>query len=397
MTITHPVRSIILTHLVHITFEDVKETLYPRQNILQFPPSLRRPLCTISFIQAQYSSSSDSLITYPFEMSAPPIEPIELPENDADSGYDEEQISTASVTSSILAYQEENGRTYHAYKAGKYVMPNDEGEQERMDRKPPLLPLFIQVNGFSVHYHATRMTLDNKHWIAPIDDPRAIIDIGTGTGIWAMDVADDFPGSTVLGTDLSPIQPTLVPPNLEFVVQDLQEPWDMPGRFDLVHTRYMNGIAIQNWLMLYRHAFEACKPGAWVENQEVDGKFKSDDNTLKPDSAIIRWQNLMERGLTTIGQTGRCNAFKMADNMRDAGFINVVVQEVKAPIGPWPKDKRLREAGVYGLVGLIDGLAGLSLRVFTQILGWSVNEMEALLMQARAEWRRKSVHSYLPM
>jgi len=70
-------------------------------------------------------------------MSAPAIEPNDWPEsNDADSGYDEEQISTASVTSSILAYQEENGRTYHAYRAGKYVMPNDEGEQERMDRKP---------------------------------------------------------------------------------------------------------------------------------------------------------------------------------------------------------------------------------------------------------------------
>lgn len=333
-------------------------------------------------------------------MAAPPIEPQEWPEsNDADSGYDEEQISTASVTSSILAYQEENGRTYHAYRAGKYVMPNDEGEQERMDRKPINLSSHLSPRLISspVHYHATRMTLDNKHWIAPIDDPRAIIDIGTGTGIWAMDVADDFPGSTVLGTDLSPIQPTLVPPNLEFVVQDLEEPWDMPERFDLVHTRYMNGFSIKSWPMFYRHAFEACKPGGWVENQEFDLNFKSDDGTLKPDSAIIRWQNLWENAAATVGMTGRCNAHKMADDMRDAGFINVVVQEIKAPIGPWPKDKRLREAGVYGLVGMIDGLTGLSLRVFTQILGWSLNEMEALLMQVRAEWRRKSIHSYFPM
>jgi hypothetical protein len=69
------------------------------------------------------------------EMSNP-IEPIDWAEiNDFDSGYNEEQMSTASITSSIFAYQQENGRTYHAYKAGKYVMPNDEGEQERMDRK----------------------------------------------------------------------------------------------------------------------------------------------------------------------------------------------------------------------------------------------------------------------
>jgi hypothetical protein len=64
------------------------------------------------------------------------IEPINWADfNDSDSGYNETQMSTASVTSSIFAYEQENGRTYHAYKAGRYVMPNDEGEQERMDSK----------------------------------------------------------------------------------------------------------------------------------------------------------------------------------------------------------------------------------------------------------------------
>lgn len=68
------------------------------------------------------------------------IEPVEWADaDDCDSGYDEELMSTASVTSSIFAYQEENGRTYHAYRAGKYVIPNDEGEQERMDRKSATL------------------------------------------------------------------------------------------------------------------------------------------------------------------------------------------------------------------------------------------------------------------
>ena len=51
----------------------------------------------------------------------------------ADSGYDEELISTASVTTSIYQHETENGRSYHAFHAGKYVMPNDDGEQDRMD------------------------------------------------------------------------------------------------------------------------------------------------------------------------------------------------------------------------------------------------------------------------
>jgi len=75
----------------------------------------------------------------------------------------------------------------------------------------------------------------------------------------------------------------------------------------------------------------------------------------------------------------------------------VTIREYKMPVGPWPKDKRLREAGVLNFVGMSDGLTGLSLRVFTKILGWSVEEMEVLLMQVRAEWKKKYIHSYLPI
>jgi len=65
-----------------------------------------------------------------------PIEALSWSEaGDTNSGYDEKRMSTASLASSIYAYEIENGRSYHAYNAGKYVIPNDEGEQERMDSK----------------------------------------------------------------------------------------------------------------------------------------------------------------------------------------------------------------------------------------------------------------------
>lgn len=35
-----------------------------------------------------------------------------------------------------------------------------------------------------------------------------MLDLGTGTGIWAIDFADEYPSANVIGTDLSPIQPT---------------------------------------------------------------------------------------------------------------------------------------------------------------------------------------------
>lgn len=301
--------------------------------------------------------------------------------SDADSGYDEAALSTASLRSSIFEYEEENGRSYHAFRRGKYVMPNDEREQDRMD----------------ITYHSLRLTLEEKHWIAPMEHPVSVLDVGTGTGIWALDVADDHPGAQVIGVDLSPIQPTLVPPNLEFEIMDADEAWEFGPRFDLVHTRLMNGFSIKSWPFFYEQAFASLRPGGWVENQEFGVDFQSDDGTLAPDSATVRWMNLWNEGIAKFGLTGHCYPRRMMEQMTAAGFVNVVLREYKMPIGPWPKDKRLRHAGKFNLLGMEEGLSGLSQKVFTHGLGWGVEEMELLLMQVRGELRNRNIHSYFPM
>lgn len=97
---------------------------------------------------------------------------------------------------------------YHAYREGAYFLPNDDKEQERLD----------------LVHHVFRISLDGALFLAPISsDIKRALDIGTGTGIWAIDFADEFPkylhrilmttsladfvgSAEVVGTDLSPIQ-----------------------------------------------------------------------------------------------------------------------------------------------------------------------------------------------
>lgn len=299
-----------------------------------------------------------------------------------DSGYDEGYLSTESVASSIFDYEEENGRTYHAFQRDKkYALPNDESEQERMD----------------ITYHSIRLTLGEQHWHCPIRQPRMVLDVGTGTGIWAIDVADDYPSAQVIGIDLSPIQPTAVPPNLEFQVMDADETWTFSQRFDFIHTRLMNGFSIKSWDFFYEQAYKSLEPGGWVENQEFDLQFASDDGTMPADSAVQRWEDLWQQGISNFGLTGRCYPDVMKQKMEAAGFVNCTVKAFKIPVGPWPKDKRLRQAGLLFLVGLLEGLSGLSVRTFTMGLGWSVPEMEVLLMEVRQEWKRKAHHTYCPL
>lgn len=44
--------------------------------------------------------------------------------------------------------------------------------------------------------------LDGKLALAPIASPLNVLDIGTGTGIWAIEFAEQNPASLVVGTDL---------------------------------------------------------------------------------------------------------------------------------------------------------------------------------------------------
>jgi ubiquinone/menaquinone biosynthesis C-methylase UbiE len=46
--------------------------------------------------------------------------------------------------------------------------------------------------------------LGNKLITAPITTPNRVLDLGTGTGIWCIDFADEHPEADVKGIDLSP-------------------------------------------------------------------------------------------------------------------------------------------------------------------------------------------------
>jgi len=59
-------------------------------------------------------------------------------------------------------------------------------------------------------------------------------------GAWAIEVAEQFPNAIVIGLDLAPVQPTLVPKNCEFMVGDLTTDLETkfePDTFDLIQSR----------------------------------------------------------------------------------------------------------------------------------------------------------------
>lgn len=195
---------------------------------------------------------------------------IDAGSEDVDSTYGDDSDTssyTASLLSEVRDYKYENGRRYHSYREGEYVLPNDEQEQDRQD----------------LLHHVRNLTLGGSLSRAPLpDSPQRVLDIGTGTGIWAIDFADTHPSAEVIGTDLSPIQPTWVPPNLQFFVDDAEAEWSFSRNqpFDFIHARDLGG-SITDWPKLIGQAYDHLRPGGWIELQEFEVTLKSDDDTLK--------------------------------------------------------------------------------------------------------------------
>jgi len=153
------------------------------------PSSPRPPSIPTSHLTTADQASQDQENAAALQQAQDLIDP-ESSDNTSfsDAGYETDSIgsATTSLHSSIRDYIFENGRRYHRFREGAYNFPNDDAEQDREDMK-----------------HAMMVTLCQQLHFAPIgDNPQNILDMGTGTGIWAIESEIRFSKLTWCWIDL---------------------------------------------------------------------------------------------------------------------------------------------------------------------------------------------------
>ncbi|KAI9806072.1 MAG: hypothetical protein M1833_004479 [Piccolia ochrophora] len=286
-----------------------------------------------------------------------------------------EETAITSLSSSVLNYPIENGRRYHAYQEGKYVLPNDEIEKDRLD----------------MSHHMMILATDGKHHLAPIgDNPQRILDIGTGTGIWCIEMGDKYPSAEILGNDLSAVQPTLVPPNVRFELDDVEAEWTYSNPFDYIHCRYLAG-GIAEWPGLINKIYKHTKPGGWAEFQDYMMMYYSEDGSLEG-TDYERWITIACEAAEKFGRT-LSPARNLEERVRDAGFVDITHRVVKLPNGPWPDDPLLKQIGTFNMLNLLEGIEGFSMALFTRVLGWTAEEVQVLIAKVRKDCSNPNIHA----
>jgi len=202
-----------------------------------------------------------------------------------------------------------------------YPLPKDMGEINRLDFQHFLLRTGLRGN-----------------YAAPVNQPADILDVGCGSGRWAMEMAALFPNARVVGLDLVPppedANPLgqgldVRPANYIFSVGNILEGLPFAtGSFDFVHQRLLiTAIPRDRWPSVIQELVRVTRPGGWVELAECGSAQDGGPGYMGLWQSWIDFLNTRNVDFTIGKHVGQM--------LSNGGLVNVQQRVLNFPMGDW--------------------------------------------------------------
>ncbi len=209
--------------------------------------------------------------------------------------------------------------------------------RERVQGLPYALPADMEeINRLDFQHYMLRHAFQGN-FAAPIMDPISILDAGTGTGRWAIELAYAFPNANVIGLDVKPpavdqqanagAGMDVRPPNYSFVPGNLLEGLSFnDGAFDFVHMRLLfTAIPHDRWPFVVSELARVTRRGGWVELVDSIGLVNGGPHVER----LMEWiRQLAARRAVDLADGSR-----VAQYVQGAGLTHVVARRIDLPTG----------------------------------------------------------------
>ncbi|KAJ7499603.1 S-adenosyl-L-methionine-dependent methyltransferase [Mycena latifolia] len=261
-------------------------------------------------------------------------------------------------------------RQYQAYPGAQYILPTDNVEEER---------LILQ-------HHALKILFESRILLAPVSIEKndKILEIGTGTGHWILDLAGSIdPSVSMVGVDIeSHLFPTSYPKNLEFRVESVTKlPSGWTTTFSLVHQRLLLlALQIPEWPAALREIYRVLRPGGWVQLGECTPYTMGE----YPNKPCMEKLAAMYRSLVGARNLYVDCARDILKMLEDAGFADIRRESRKQKLGKWAGELGVANGINYG--GVLRGIKTLVLNAGGYGYVTSEEEYDGLLDGIQREW-----------
>ncbi|KAJ5021105.1 hypothetical protein J3E73DRAFT_435011 [Bipolaris maydis] len=223
----------------------------------------------------------------------------------------------------------ENGRWYHGFRRG--LLHPGKGSHGHLP------PVFRRSTERQLH----QAPVPSEPHLQP-----RILDVGCGTGIWAIDMAE-------------------IPPNLRFrVPRDYESPWTLgEDSWDLIHLRMACG-SVESWPELYQKIYTYACP--------IVALLAPSISAYADGSCFAKWYGWLadatQRAYRPIAYEHRTRQLLQA-----AGFIDIQETVIRVPYNTWPNDPHQKDIGRWYNLGLTEGLEALTFAPLTRVYHWDLN------------------------
>ncbi|KDQ15793.1 hypothetical protein BOTBODRAFT_623766 [Botryobasidium botryosum FD-172 SS1] len=234
--------------------------------------------------------------------------------------------STAGATS-------DDARTYHSFPGAHYILPADELEKESFILN--VWPFTCRLSRLNRQHRLIKRAYDDKLIWAPVNPVpgSAVLDCGTGTGAWLLDLADQVPqGVQFCGIDTESRFFPPSRPDVEFITSSVTAlPSEWSSKFQLVHQRLLAvALKASEWPHALLEIKRVLVPEGWAQFEEAG----AEPFNWGAGPVTARFHDMMSKLNASRGHIWNVTSH-IPGFLADAGFVNVRTEVRGVPLGKW--------------------------------------------------------------